>query len=581
MSIPERSNESTRPYQAMSDSALERMNETCERFDAAWQAAISGSGPRPQIEDFLIDAPQLEKPQLLGELIAVDIEFRQRVAESPSESEYERRFHEHVEIVRKAFSEQATPAIHFGKYTVRRRLGAGGQAEVYLVDHPILDQELVLKIPLRSGKLAAHTQREQLIREGTLLTKVSHPNLMRVYDLDFHEDRPFLVLEFVKGRTLTQYVKEERPSGRCVASLIARVARTVAHIHTHGVVHYDIKPENILVDTAGKPYLMDFGMAILRNAWTAESQLIGGSSCWTAPEQASKIFSPQIIQSPNQLDHRCDIFSLGAVLYDVLCGEPPFKNLAHAKSGDFDRLKLGSARVPRRLRAICLRAMAVNPDDRYLQASAFASDLEAYVRRPRIAAITAGVAILCLVFALMWHFQSDNNNSVPPDTRPTLDLYDVGQDGVIRPIDHNHGAVPLHSTLRLNFGSDKSAFRYLLTLSGDGHSVIYREADLAQHNYGWSIEGPLPTETLILLTGTKPLSSGQLHRLSSQIDILRLDPILPLGYQILWDNKSWRIEKPDGARGPKVVEAVWADKLLNELQKIDTVVFSGRTLTLK
>ena len=106
--------------------------------------------------------------------------------------------------------------------------------------------------------------RHEIIEEGKILADLKHPNLVQIYDLDFHEDRPYLVMEYIRGRNLDQLASEGRLKPRQVATLLAKVAAAVDYAHRHGIIHRDIKPKNILVDEAGEPRLIDFGMARLR-----------------------------------------------------------------------------------------------------------------------------------------------------------------------------------------------------------------------------------------------------------------------------------------------------------------------------
>ena len=293
------------------------------------------------------------------------------------------------------------PAL-IGKYLIVGCLDTGGQARVYRALHPTLDKELVIKISRRPvGELT--DSRHFLIAEGKLLARLDHPNLARVYDLDFHEDVPFLAMEYVRGSDLKRFAEETSLSPRQAAALVAETARALAVVHRHGIVHQDVKPKNILVDADGRPRLIDFGLARLRHAWDdGPTEPSGGTPAYMAPEQARG--------ETAAVGPRSDLFGLGGVLYFLLTGQAPFTadNAAaaeeRARRCDFDRTALRRAGVPRRLEAICLKAMAERPEDRYGRAEEFAEELERFVRRPHVIrrVLLAAAAILLVGAVGLW-----------------------------------------------------------------------------------------------------------------------------------------------------------------------------------
>src|SRR5439155_1826266 len=139
-----------------------------------------------------------------------------------------------------------------GKYLVLGPLDRGGQAQVFRAIHPTLHKEVVIKLS-RQIVGAGAADRDHLLAEGRLLAELDHSHLARVYDLDVYEDRAFLVMEYVRGRTLEQYARQEKPSPRQAVLLVARVARALAVAHRRGVTHRDVKPKNIVIDEGGEP----------------------------------------------------------------------------------------------------------------------------------------------------------------------------------------------------------------------------------------------------------------------------------------------------------------------------------------
>jgi serine/threonine protein kinase len=289
------------------------------------------------------------------------------------------------------------PQANIGRYVVVSVLDAGGQAVVYRVLHPTLTKELVLKLSRR--ELARdRADRDHLVAEGRLLADLEHPNLARIYDLDFFEGRPFLVMEYVRGRNLQQRAEQQRLTPRQAAVLVAKLARALGVAHRRGIIHRDLKPNNILIDEAGEPRIIDFGLARWSHAWAGDVDQgggIAGTPAYMAPEQARG--------QNDRVDQRSDVFALGGVLYFLLTGKPPFAGkdtyeaLERATRCDFDKAALRAAGVPRRLEAICLRALAADPAERYAKADDLAADIGRFVRRPRKLLLFAVATLLVVL----------------------------------------------------------------------------------------------------------------------------------------------------------------------------------------
>jgi hypothetical protein len=287
-----------------------------------------------------------------------------------------------------------------GKYLVVGRFPRTGQAEVFRVVHPGLARDLVLKLSLEPVRADG---RSDIIEEGKILAGLDHPNLVRVYDSDFHDDRPYIVMEYVRGRTLEQVASAVGLKPPQAAALLAKVAAAAEYAHSKGIVHRDIKPKNILVDEAGEPRLIDFGMARLRHAWSADSGAPGGTFAFMAPEQA-QVESPE---AQEKVGPRSDVFAVGAVLYYLLTGKPPYagrnwrESMDRARRCDFDREALNDRKIPRELRRICLKAMSADPAGRYPSAEALQKSMERYLLGPTFRAAAAGVAGLAVLGALI------------------------------------------------------------------------------------------------------------------------------------------------------------------------------------
>lgn len=312
-----------------------------------------------------------------------------------------------------------------GKYIVIAPLGHGGQADVFRAVHPELQTEVVVKLSRCRDRLSA-PERERLVSEGRLLAELDHPSLAQIHDLDVHEGRPFLVVEYLKGPNLAQHVADGRLAPRefrRVAELVAQMAGAVAAIHARGVLHLDIKPQNVIIDEHGTPHLVDFGLARWRHAWNADSpddQSLGGTPAYMSPEQARG--------DRDGIGACSDVFSLGAVLHELLTGVPPYggastqATLQLAAEGRRDMSLLQNAHVPRRLRVICERALATDIGQRYASADAFARELRRFAHRPRLQMIIAAAAIVLTCAVGGWFGWRDRLSTVPAPRHAAADI---------------------------------------------------------------------------------------------------------------------------------------------------------------
>ena len=209
------------------------------------------------------------------------------------------------------------PGCRVGRYAVLGRLDEGGEALLYRVLHVELGKPFVLKLARRRIDRASIAG-TGLAAQGRLLAELDHPGLVPVVDLDIHEGRPFLVMDYVPGLNLAQYAAQRPQTPRQAAAIVADVARVVAFLHGRGIIHQDIKPKNLLIDESGRPRVIDFGQARLRHAWSEpRAEASGGTLAYMSPEQAEG--------DGERITTRTDVFGLGAVLYELLCGRPPYQ----------------------------------------------------------------------------------------------------------------------------------------------------------------------------------------------------------------------------------------------------------------
>lgn len=314
--------------------------------------------------------------------------WRQTVSSAPAK--------EPTTIIDNAAPATARPAM-IGKYPIVGELGKGGQARVFRGLHPSLDRDVAIKWAKQNVSPA---MLELLVREGKILAELEHPAIARVFDLDVHEGRPFLVLEYVRGRNLEQYVGRERLAPQRAAALVADLARALAYAHARGVVHQDIKPSNILVDEQGRPKLADFGLAHCRDIWNqGGGQPSGGTLDFMAPEQMS---------NPASVGPVSDIYGLGGVLFFLLTGQGPRRLTANpvlageqVARGEIDWTPLEESKAPRRLIDICRRTLAADPAQRYQKAEELADDLERFMHKPLFWRPVLGGLAACLALVMI------------------------------------------------------------------------------------------------------------------------------------------------------------------------------------
>ncbi|TWT51434.1 Serine/threonine-protein kinase PknL [Rubripirellula amarantea] len=283
-----------------------------------------------------------------------------------------------------SIDQPATPD-KIGEYTVVEKIGEGSQAEVYRVIHPMLRCELAMKV----GKCPTEAA-DRILDEGRLLVTVNDSGIARVIDAGLWQDRPFIVSELIRGVTLKQRVDNRALSHRESAEIVMRLARTVESLHSAGIVHCDIKSTNVLVDTAGNPKLVDFGLAINRSvdAWDQNAvnrgDHSGGTLVYMAPELFSSTTGTGRHHSRQPVS---DVFSLGSLLYFALVGDHPYASASsrdiveRVATGKWNREALHASGAPKKLIELCEAAMVVTPNERTESAGLFATELQHWLQR--------------------------------------------------------------------------------------------------------------------------------------------------------------------------------------------------------
>ncbi|MHC4914206.1 MAG: serine/threonine-protein kinase [Planctomycetota bacterium] len=252
----------------------------------------------------------------------------------------------------------------FGDYRIVEEVARGAMGIVYRAEQRRLGREVALKVML-TGEHASEGEVRRFTREAQALARLKHPNIVPIYDIGEVDGRHYFTMDFVEGQTLSQVLSERELTVTEGLHIIEQVADAVAAAHTRGVVHRDIKPSNIMLDSDGGVHIMDFGLAKAAGAETKHTRdgTTIGTPSYMPPEQARGEVS--------RVDERSDVYSMGAVLYEVLTGRSPFAgtNLLEIVlaviNEDPPRPRSVNSRVPRELETIILKCMEKDPARRY------------------------------------------------------------------------------------------------------------------------------------------------------------------------------------------------------------------------
>jgi WD40 repeat protein/tetratricopeptide (TPR) repeat protein len=336
---------------------------------------------------------------LVGELIALEIDLRRQMGEACQEDEYHSRFPSVVlpTLATTAFPGAASaPAaaapVQVPGYEIIQELGRGGMGVVYWAWQSGLNRTVALKMILAGG----HAGPEALARfrtEAEAVARLQHANIIQIHDIGEHDGRPYMALEYIDGGSLAEALNGTPWPARRAAALVETLARAIHHAHQQGIVHRDLTPGNVLMTKAGQPRITDFGLAKLLvggGPTLTETGMILGTPSYMAPEQAAG--------QAKAIGPATDVYALGAVLYELLSGRPPFKaetpleTLQQVQSQQPVSPSRLQPKLPRDLVTMCLKCLQKEPAKRYASAEALAEDLDRFLQGKPIQARPIGNA---------------------------------------------------------------------------------------------------------------------------------------------------------------------------------------------
>ncbi len=402
----------------LSPTLVLRVDGLCDRFEAAW-----AGGERPRIEDFLEGLGDAESSAAMHELVALEVALRRAAGEEPAHADYDARFPQGAAAIASLFSagksrestelgsdeEDGVPDATFASgganggpgpmdnragpvpegYELLEVVGRGGMGVVYRARQVRLNRLVALKM-VSAGGYASQEALTRFLTEAESIARLRHANVVQVYDRGECDGLPFYSMEYFAAGSLSGRVDGTPWAAKRAARTLEQVARGVAEAHRLGIIHRDLKPANILLADDGTPKVADFGLAKSLESETdlTRTDRVLGTPCYMAPEQAE--------DHTRSIGRPADIYSLGAIFYELVTGRPPFKGttaletLAQVRTAEPvapSRLVPGLARDAE---TIALKCLQKEPSRRYASAADLADDLRRFAAGEIIVARRAG-----------------------------------------------------------------------------------------------------------------------------------------------------------------------------------------------